>query len=165
MCTNGNTWNWSKKKWEGTENTFNMWSISTRPQGKLAISSSFCSQRDTLAAESLHRDSILLVLISNRWCSDCRCDEGTALSRDTSWCMFSFLTLTGRSIRRVFPHRIPSSCSSACCPTQAPRLLISGRLQAKTTTLRSGSPSTVSHPSSCFRAQLEGGDAALADPT
>lgn len=61
----------------------------------------------------------------------------------THVCMFS--TTTGRSIRRVFPHHTPSSCSSASCPTHHLNLSISGRLPTKTTTLRSGSPSTVSH--------------------
>lgn len=98
---------------------------------------------------------------SAMWYSACLCNEGTDLACDSSRCMF--LTLKGRSTRRVFPHPTPSSCSSACCPTHPLNLLISGRLQTKTTTPRSGSPSTVSLPS-CFGPQLEG-EAAVADPT
>lgn len=57
-----------------------------------------------------------------------------------------FFTITGRSIRMVFPLLTPSSCSSASCPTRPLKLLISGRLPTKTTTLKSGSRSTVSLP-------------------
>lgn len=65
----------------------------------------------------------------------------------SDWCndsRYVFLTLTGRFIRKVFPHPTPSSSFSACYPIHPQNLSISGRFLTKTTTPRSGSPSTVS---------------------
>lgn len=102
MCTNGNTC-----KREGTENTFNMWTISSRPQGNLANFYRFCSRCATLDAESLQWDLIVLVLISNMWPSDCWCDDGIALThRDACFFFFLFFSNTNREIH---PEGLPPS--------------------------------------------------------
>lgn len=109
-------------KEEGTENYFNMWSISTRPRAEMDVIYWFCSLCDMDPAPLWQHLAVYMA---------CKLSQ----------CMFS--TQSGRSIQMVFPHPTPSSCSSASCPTQLLNLLTSGRLLTKTTTPRSGSPSTV----------------------
>lgn len=123
-----NTLNCSKG--EETENTFNMRAISARPEGNLAIINMF---------SRLKCQTGCCIAVETRVA--CQCSEGHG---SDLWLITMFSTPTGRSIRRVFPRLTPSSCSSASSRTQPPRLLISGRLPTKTTTPRSGSPSTVS---------------------